>query len=190
MSKVHPDFKRAVHLLEIGQAGEALVLANSLIESSDEMSRMDGYMSRGMVFEDGGFDVDVDLEKSLDSYRRASLIVPDAVPFLSLARVSLKQRNYPAALKFLEISAEYEVLPETLLGFGAYFEEVVPMDGERAKSYFMKAALRGRFSGFFGYSRVARAIGQPIRAFMMDCLRIATGPWIALAIGTRARFPF
>ena len=190
VSKVHPDFQRAVRLLERGQAGQALVLADSLIKSSDEMSRLDGYMSRGMVFEDGGVDVEIDLERSLDSYRRASLIVPDAVTFLNLARVSLKQRNFAVALKFLEISAEYEVLPETLLGFGAYYEAVVPMDGEAAKSHFMKAAMKWRFAGFFGYSRVARAMGQPVRAFLMDCLRIAAGPWIALAVGTRARFPF
>lgn len=190
MSKVHSDFKRAVRLLEDKRAGEALSLADALISSSDERNRLDGYMCRGMVFEDGGIDVEVDLEKSLDSYRRAALIVPDAVTFLSLARVSLRRRDYPGAFRFLEISTEYGVLPETVLGFAAYYEEVSPMDGVRAKRCYMKAAMRGRFSGFFGYSRVARAMGQPIRAMLMNCLRIATGPLIALAIGSRARFQF
>lgn len=42
----------------------------------------------------------------------------------------------------------------------------------------------------FGYSRVARAAGQPLRALGVDFARILSGPLIALGIGTRARFQF
>lgn len=189
MRKVHRNFRIGVHLLEKGQAVQALALAEELIRSDDEMDRLDGYSCRGMVFEDGGLDVAVDLDKSIDSYRRASLIAPNAVTFLHLARVTLKRKEFSQSLRFLEISAGYET-PELLLGFAQWFEESDPPDYGMAKSYYAKAALRGRFVGFFGYSRVARVVGQPLRALAVDVLRILSGPFIALAIGARARFQF
>lgn len=143
-----------------------------------------------MIYEDGGYDVPVDLSRSLDSYRRASLIAPGAVTFLNLARVSLKLKRYSEAYGFLDQSAAYEISPETVLGYGHYFEESEPMDAESAKRYFFKAAMQGRFAGFFGYSRVSRAVGQNLRALLMDCARILLGPFIALAIGARARYQF
>lgn len=190
MRKIHRDFKNGVRLLEQGRAAQALALAENMIRSEAEMDRLDGYTCRGMVFEDGGLDVEVDLDKSLDSYRRASLIAPNAISFMHLARISLKRREFPQALRFLEISADYEVTPEILLGCAQWFEESDSQDLRRAKSYYVKAALRGRFAGFFGYSRVARAAGEPLRALAMDVARILCGPLIALAIGTRARFQF
>ncbi|WP_125361619.1 hypothetical protein [Stenotrophomonas sp. 278] len=188
--KVHPDFKRATKLIHEGQARKALLLAQGLIASTVEMDRLDGYTCQGMAFEDGGVDLDPDFDRSLDSYRRASLIAPNAVSFIHLARISLKRKDYPSALRFLNISAEYEETPEVLLGFGHYFEDHLPKEASNAKSYFMKAALRGRFDGFFGYSRVARKLGQTFRAFLMDCCRVVSGPFIALAIGVRAQFKF
>jgi hypothetical protein len=190
MRKVHQNFRIGVRLLEKGQAAQALALAEELIRSEDEMDRVDGYSCRGMVFEDGGQDVAVDLDRSIDSYRRASLIAPNAVTFLYLARVTLKRKEFPQSLRFLEISAGYEETPEILLGFAQWFEESDPPDYGMAKSYYAKAALSGRFAGFFGYSRVARAAGQPLRALAVDIARILSGPLIALAIGTRARFQF
>lgn len=190
MRKVHRNFRVGVHLLEKGQAVQALALAEELIRSDDEMDRLDGYSCRGMVFEDGGLDVAVDLDKSIDSYRRASLIAPNAVTFLHLARVTLKRKEFSQSLRFLEISAGYEETPELLLGFAQWFEESDSPDYGMAKSYYAKAALRGRFVGFFGYSRVARVVGQPLRALAVDVLRILSGPFIALAIGARARFQF
>jgi len=190
MRKVHQNFRIGVRLLEKGQAAQALALAEELIRSEDEMDRVDGYSCRGMVFEDGGQDVSVDLDRSIDSYRRASLIAPNAFTFLHLARVTLKRKEFSQSLRFLEISAGYEETPEILLGFAQWFEESNPPDYGVAKSYYAKAALRGRFAGFFGYSRVARAAAQPLRALAVDIARILSGPLIALAIGTRARFQF
>lgn len=190
MRKVHRDFKIGVRLLERGQAAKALALAEDLIRSEGELDRLDGYTCRGMVFEEGGVDVEVDLDRSLDSYRRASLIAPNAITFLHLARVCLRRKDFPQALRFLEMSAGYDVTPEILLGFAQWFEESDPGDSRKSKSFYLKAALRGRFSGFFGYSRVARAAGQPWRALAMDVARIVCGPFIALAIGKRARFSF
>lgn len=190
MRRAGSDFKLAVRLLEKGKAVEALVLAQQLVASPDEDARIDGFMCLGYLYEQGGADMEPDFDKSLDSYRRASLIAPHGITFLDLARISLKRKDFPAALRFLDISAGYEITPETQLGYGQYFEEVIPPDAEKAKSHFARAALRGRFAGFFGYSRIARASGQHGRAMLMDCARIAAGPFIALAIGVRAQYRF
>lgn len=190
MTNVSDEFRFAVALLEQGRATEALSLAESLITSKDERCQLDGYMCRGMIYEDGGTDLCVDLDRALDDYRRASLIAPNSMTFMSLARVSLKRRDFAETLRFLQISKEHEMTPEVLLGFAQYFEELVPMDASEAKSYFLRAALKGRFAGFFGYSRVSRKTGQPVRAGVMDALRLLVGPFIALAIGARARYQF
>ena len=190
MKRVHPDFRRAMQLLEDGRTREAAGLADALIESNSERERLDGYMCRGMVFEDGGDGIEIDLKKSLDSYRRASLIAPGSITFMSMARVSLGLGDYSEAYKFLQLSRSYEVTPELLLGFALYFELSYPADPEKAMDYYFKAAMKGRFAGFFGYSRVARASGRRLKAFLMDCLRLLTGPFIALAIGARARYQF
>lgn len=188
--RVHPDFKQAIRLLEEGQARTALKLAERLVASATEMVRLDGHICRGIVYEDGGIDLEPDFGKAMDSYRRASLIAPCADTFIHLARMSMKMNNYPAALRFLTISEDHEQTPEVLLGFGLYHEAHIPEGASAAKSYFVKAALRGRFAGFFGYSRVARSIDQNFRALGMDCMRIVSGPFIALAIGVRARYQF
>lgn len=190
MRRASFGFKLALQLLEKGRAVEALALAQQLVGSSDEDARIDGFMCMGYVYEQGGADMEPDFDKSLDCFRRASLLAPHGITFLDLARISLKRKDFPAALRFLHVSAGYEIMPETLLGYGQYFEEVLPPDAEKAKSHFLRAALRGRFAGFFGYSRVARASGQHGRAFLMDCARILSGPIIALAIGVRAQYRF
>jgi TPR repeat protein len=190
MRKVHQHFKDGVRLLDAGQAVQALALAEDLIKSEDEMDRLDGYTCRGFMFEDGGPGIAVDLDKALDSYRRASLLVPNAISFMHMARVCLKMRDFSQSMKFLDISAGYEITPDILLGFAQWYEECDPPDLQMAKSYYIQAAIRGRFAGFFGRSRVARAAGQPFRAMAMVVVRILCGPVIALAIGTRARSQF
>lgn len=128
-----PGFRHAVTLLDTGRASEVLDAAEALVASSDEADRLDGYFCKGMAYEDGGVDLEPDLDRSLDNYRRASLIAPGAITFMSLARVSLKKKDHPAARRFLDISANYEVTPETLLGFGHYFEDHLPEGATLAK---------------------------------------------------------
>ncbi len=147
-------------------------------------------MCRAFVYEDGGKGVQVDLVKSMNDYRQASILSPGAMTFLNLARVSLKRKRFSESLKFLDLSSSYEMSPELILGYGQYFEECEPMDAAKAKKFFLQAAGYGRFAGFFGYSRVARKSGQHFRALGMDCARLMLGWLVALAIGARARFQF
>jgi hypothetical protein len=88
MGRIRSDFKRVVRLLENGQAREALALAQQLVGSSNEDDRLDGYMCLGFVYEDGGVDLEPDFDKSLDNYRRASLMDCARIasgPFIALA---------------------------------------------------------------------------------------------------------
>lgn len=190
MTRAGNSFRDAILLLKKSEASDALLIAESLIDSGNESTRLDGYVCRGMIYEDGGQDIEIDLPASLDSYRRASLIAPGSMTFLHLARVLLKMGDPAAAYRYLEASSSYGTTPELLLGFATYHEEHVPMHSEEAKLFYRRVALRGLFSGFFGYARVSRKNGQNGRAFAMDCMRIILGPFIALVLGARARYQF
>lgn len=190
MRRVHPDFRVATRLLGEREASQALAIAEALVASDDVEDRLDGYMCRAFVYEDGGKGVQIDLVRSMNDFRQASILSPGAITYLNLARIALKRKRFSESLKFLELSASYEVSPELMLGYGHYFEECEPMDAVRAKKYFFQAAGYGRFAGFFGYSRVARKAGQHFRALGMDCTRVSLGWLIALAIGARAQFKF
>lgn len=124
MRKVHQKFMIGVRLFEEGHMVQALALAEELIRSEDEMDRLDGYSCRGMFFEDGGLDVAVDLGTSIDGYRRASLITPNAVASQHLARVTLKRKELSQSLRFLEISARYDGLFSALFATHLLFAVV------------------------------------------------------------------
>ncbi|MFV1849023.1 tetratricopeptide repeat protein [Stenotrophomonas maltophilia] len=190
MSYTGEEFKVAMDLLSKGEAGKALSLAESLIESEDESKRLDGYLCRGMVYEDGGEGVCVDLDVALDSYRRVSLIAPSSIAFSNLARVSMKLKDFSRAIRYLEIAGEFEMTPEVILGFALFHEESSSFDGRAAKRLYLRAALNGRFAGFFGYSRVARKLGERGRALAVDCIRVLLGPVIAFIIGKKSQFQF
>ncbi|MEN5003640.1 hypothetical protein [Stenotrophomonas indicatrix] len=190
MSSTSEEFKVAMDLLSAGKADKALSLADSLIESEDESRRLDGYLCRGMVYEDGGEGVCVDLDVALDSYRRVSLISPSSIAFSNLARVSMKLKDFSRAIRYLRIAGEFEMTPEVILGFALFYEESSPFDGAAAKRLYLRAALNGRFAGFFGYSRVARKLGERGRALAVDCIRVLFGPVIALLVGRKSQFQF
>lgn len=190
MRQASEQFKSAMGLLSEGSARQALLLAEAMISSEDESERLDGYLCRGMVYEDGGAGVDMDLAVSLDSYRRVSLIAPCSIAFSNLARVSMKLGDFSRVLRYLESAAEFEVTPELILGFAKFYEECSPADGLTAKRLYIKAAFKGRFAGFFGYSRVARKMGQYGRALAVDCIRVMLGPLMALLLGKKAQYQF
>lgn len=187
------EFAQAMRLLDVGCAREALEIGNYLVSSDDEGDRLSGYLCRGLAYEDGGKDLEPDLEKSIDNYRRASLIAPDALSFCYLARASMKIATgvgYQRAFRYLQEAEALGLTPEVILGFAYYYRTKPDVDLDAAKKNYMRAALAGRFAGFFGYAEVARLLGQNGRALVADCLRIALGPLIALLIGKRAQDRF
>lgn len=182
-----------MRLLERGQPKEALRCAELLIASESEADRLSGHLSRGWIYEDGGPGLDVDLVRAFHSFLQVSLIAPDAVSYLNLARVSVKMggdRGFSDAYKYLNLAAQSQLTPEVLLGFATYYCEKPSPDLRQARRYFLKAALRGRFAGFFGYSRVSRLLKQHYLAFGADVLRVIVAPLLLLMIGSRTRNRF
>lgn len=98
--------------------------------------------------------------------------------------------GYSDALKHLKHAADFAMAAEVVLGFAHYHRTKPEKDVKCAKRFYLRAAVRGRFNGFFGYSEVARELGQNNRARAVDGIRVILGPVIALLIGSRAQDAF
>lgn len=185
------EFEKATRLLDQGRAREALVIAENFLKKEDEGSQISGYLCRGMIYEDGGYGVEQDFYKAMDSYRRVSLAAPCGPAFINLARVSMKcPGGYPQARHFLDVALSYGLTSEVALCLAHYYETKPDPELAFAKECYVKAAFLWRFAGFFGYSRVARQMGQWGRALCVDILRLILGPILALLIGAKAQYRF
>lgn len=187
-------FAEAMALLDEGKARAALYLSEILLASDISHNQISGYLCRGFVYEDGGHDLPADLDKAIDDYRQVAAMVPSPPPFCCIARASMKKNHrqgYADGLAYLQRAASMGVTAEVLLGF-AHYHRTHPdtPDLRAAQGYYLRAAKHGRFAGFFGYSSMARQLGQPVRALAMDTLRILSGPFLALLLGRRTQETF
>lgn len=120
-------------------------------------------------------------------------MAPDPIPFCYPARASIKKGDgsgYQDAFGYLQEAARSGLTPEVVLGWAHYHRTRPDVDLDAAKKFYLRAAAGGRFRGFFGYSEVARELGQNGRAFVADCIRITLGPFMALLLGKRAQNRF
>lgn len=168
-----------------------LELATQLLNAGPEW-KIDGYLFRGVAYENGGEDLAQDLNKAIQDYRQLTVIAPTGVAYQYLARalMSQGQENYPAAFRYLQEGYKLRNRPGLILGFAEYYKTKEAPELEIARNYYLRAALHGRFMGFFGYAEISRALGQPIRAIAADCIRLCTGPFLALMLGSTARERF
>ncbi len=173
-------------LIRAGDTEKLLVISRDLIESDDDASRASGYLLQGIAYELGG--KNANLASALDSYRRASTISPDYVPFLYMARVCMKRGNggYPEAYGHLLNALSIGSAPELDLALGHYFETKENPEYAVARKHYVRAATQGRFQGFFGYSRISRQLKQPFRAVAVDVLRVCLSPLFLIILGARA----
>jgi tetratricopeptide (TPR) repeat protein len=171
-----------------GKCSELLLLSEKLISSGDESAYPSGYMLKGMAYEIGGDGVNQDFEKAISCYRQAAYLQPDTLTYVSMARAMMKQGpdSYSSALKYLNEAKNSKYAPELDIAFGQCYESAPKPDYELAKTHYLRAAVRGRFHGFFGYSSVSRKMGQQGRALLADCVRVAVGPFLFLLLGKRA----
>ncbi len=190
--KARPDIVAALKLLDKGAAAEALAIAEMLADSRDGAVRISGLICKGLVYEHGGQGVPMDLGKALHCYRSVALVTRDADTFCDMARVLLKQggEQCEAGHRYLLEAARSKHSPEVSLGFAEYYRSRPVPDLSASRAHYLKAALAGRFRGFFGYSEISRKLGQPWRALGMDCLRLVLGPAIALLLGSKAQGRF
>lgn len=182
-----------MRLLEEGHPQAALECAEELVSSDLEADRLSGYLSRGWIYEDGGPGLDVDLNRAFNNFLQVTLIAPDSVSYANLARVSMKmggERGFADGFKYLNLAADRECTPEVLLGYATYYREKPSPDLQKARDFYLRAALRGRFAGFFGFSRVSRELHQHVVALGADAVRIVLAPLLAVLIGSRTRNTF
>lgn len=78
---------------------------------------------RGMAFELDGKDVERDFVRAEKNYRKAATFTPDAITFLYLARVIMKQgeERHPDALRYIEEAASIRMDPEVSLAYVMYY---------------------------------------------------------------------
>jgi TPR repeat protein len=181
-------FRQAMTLLDQGKAKEACRIAEELLQKSEEAYVLSGHLCLGLVYENGGEGVEVNLEKAISHYRHVNNIARDSLSYCYLARAYIKKggKDYSAAERYLEEAMRISRIPEVYLGFALYYENGPSRDIKKAKKSYLCAAAMGRFQGFFGYSSVCRAEHQTIRALLADIARIVLGPIIAIFVGRGA----
>lgn len=179
---------KAYLALKHGDLKTVLEAANTLLESDYSPVHGEAHWLRGAVFEFGGNGVNRDIKKSIASYRKAAYIVPHSRTYLSLARALMHsdQENASDAFRFIVEAEKLAIGADVYLAYARYYESQMVDDLTSASKYYFKAALRGRFTGFFGYSRCARKTGKKVRAGLMDVARVSLGPIIFLLLGRKA----
>ncbi|NIJ70316.1 hypothetical protein [Xanthomonas sp. 60] len=186
----HSDvFGDAIKALRNSQSQDLLALSEILIKSDHAPFNAPGYMMRAMAYELGGQGIERDLERAASNYRKAAYLVPDAITFLYLARVLMKQggEQHRNALRYIDEAKVLRMVPEVNLAYARYYEGGDDPDYVKAQHYYLRAALAGRFAGFFGYSAASRQMGQHVRACVVVGLLIIAFPFLLLLLGKKAR---
>lgn len=165
---------------------ELYALTDVLIKSEISEHIGSGYFLRGGYFECYGNDLN-DLTKAIENYNLAAQANPSAEVYAALATViyRLGPEHDDSAIVCLKEASKINHIPEINLGFAYIFMRKSPPDYSLAKSFFLKAALRGRVQGFLGYSFAARKLGQYFRAIIIDLCRVIFSPFIFLFIGKK-----
>jgi len=179
-------FAEAMRCLDAGKAEEALQIGNELAASADEADKISGYLCLAYVYEDAAKSDERKFELALHYFRNVSLLVDDVEALCNVARVLFKMGRFDDCIDFLRRAEAVQSSAVVLLGFAHYYRCKPNPDLVISKHYYFRAGIHGRFAGFFGYSDVARELGQHGRAVLVSTLRIAFGWLIAMAIGDRA----
>lgn len=184
-SDVYGEARKA---LQSNQAQEVLALSEALIKSDHAPANASGYLMRGMAYELGGNGVERDLERAAANYRKAASLAPDAITFLYLARALMKQGGdqHRDALRYIDEAKSIRMVPEVDLAYAKYYEDGSTPDYVKAQHHYLRAALAGRFAGFFGYAAISRKMGQNVRATFVDGLWLVVGPILFLLLGKQA----
>ena len=186
-----PDAERfalAWSLSERGSKRQAVELGQQLVRDGYQPA----HLLMGLIYEFGGDGIEADLSRAIEHYRMMAYAIPSPIGYIHLARALMKQgkESYPAALRYLQEADREGSTPELNLAYATYYETAPAPNYEAARQHYLKAALRGRFLGFFGYAAMSRRLGQRFRAFLVDCTRIALGPFLFLLLGKTARKGF
>lgn len=186
------SFGEAMRFLYAGRATEALRIGERLLADPDASRKLSGHLCLGLVLEEGGSGVAQDLDAALVHYAEATAMAGGSLTSCYQARATMKKgpEYYDSAIEFLEKAQALGDDPEVLLGFAHYYRTKPNPQIELAKRFYLRAALRGRFAGFMGYSEVSRQVGQRGRALAMDIVRVSCGPFLTIFLGGAANDVF
>lgn len=174
-------------LVRNGRYAETIPMATKLIQEGGREA-VSGYFYRASAYEMVGGD---SLEKSANDFRKLVLLAPSLDSHVHLARVLLAIGGRDdEARKMLDEAGKFGNSAVLYLGWAEFYRIGSNPDLKASRSYYLKAAMRGRFQGFFGVANTSRLLGQPIRAAFVDLLRISLGWFISILIGRRARERF
>lgn len=174
--------KDGARLLKLSERLLALEIGSRPYES--------GYLIRGMAYELGGGGLLKDLQRAEANYRQSAVRTPDSIPFLYLARVLLEQgpSRREEVLRCIDEAKRLRMVPEVHLAYARYYEDGGSSeDFCEARRHYRRAAICGRYCGYFGYSRVLRTQGLNELAVLVDVLRVLLAPINLLLFGRATR---
>ncbi len=167
----------------------AVSAANELIDAGEPWL-LDGLMLRATALEAWTAGPLNRMEVASGDWARTVEISPCSVAHMRLARVLMKLGDREPALLHLRAAEKKEALPEVLLGLAEYFRTASPPDLQMAKSYYLRAALRGRTQGMIGYGEVASELGEGWSALCMAIYAFLATPFLIITIGKRRHAKF
>ena len=189
MNHIEAIKNQAGQALERGDYQMAVAAASALIEAGEPWL-LDGLVRRAMALENWGKNEPERLNAAADDWKRLVEIAPAAVAYCGLARVYLELGDRRSAYDNLREAEKTKVTPEVLLGLAQYHRTAEPPDLEAAKTYFLRAALRGRTQGMRGYVEVAYELDRPYDAAVMVLAALVATPFLALMMGERRHMGF
>jgi len=163
---------------------EAFGAASELVEAGEPWL-IDGLFRRALALEswiDGPPDR---LVSAASDWRYLVEIAPSSISFRGLARVLMKLGQRDAAMANLIEAEAKGGTPEVMLGFAEFYRTASPPDLEKARMYFLRAALRGRMQGMRGYVEVSFALDNPFSAIAMTFIAVVATPFLSLFLGER-----
>lgn len=182
------DLESTKHLAEEalsrGHYEAAVGAASELIETGEPWL-IEGLVLRAMALEYWTSGPSDHLKAAAADWERLVEMAPCSIMHGHLARTLLKLGDRKSAFANLVEAQRIEQTPEISLGLAKYYRTASPPDLQRAKSFYLHAAVRGRMKGVRGYSETAYELNQPWLALAMALLGLAALPFIALIIGER-----
>lgn len=180
--------------LAAGNGGDyqrMISVAEQLIAMGQE-GDVTGLLLRARAFE-GWIEGPADrLGRAVADYQRLTELGPCPPAFQNLARARMKQgpEHYPDAFLALMAGEKLGGSPEILLGFAWYYRTKPSPDFLFARSYYRRAAVRGRRAGIAGFMEVSIMLDHYGMAMLAGLAGLFAMPLMILVHGPRARFQF
>ncbi|MFY2763926.1 hypothetical protein [Arenimonas sp. MALMAid1274] len=179
------DDIRAAEALLGNEEFEAVIPLADAIVAAGEPGLIDGLILRASAYEKWQSGPEERLSRALADWERLKELAPGPIVYRNLARLLLKLGRHQEAFDCLMKARTERSPPELLLGFARYYESKVPPDIDAARSYYFRAAMKGRSRGIRRYVELSMDNGKPFQAIAMLMAGLMATPVLALVLGQR-----